>query len=532
MERILIIQMSRLGDVVQTLPLIVRLRQAYPYAQIAILCQNTLAPIARASGLVEETIWFTDAHAAQMLQPDQLVDLKLIAEIVQAMPELGRGYDLVINLTHTLAAARLCECIPTQARLGRVNTYPNEKRVLGMWGKYLYAASQHRLFNTFNLVDMYVGMGGMTHAPVSSYLPVIPTAGTIAMRLLRENGYKGTGQLVALQIGANHMHRAWPVQSFAALAETLCASGSYEIIVLGTAPEEPLTAEFGRLFKRPFVSLTGKTGIMDLAAVLKQCDLLISNDTGTVHIAAAVGTQVLGLYFSTAYYSETAPYGQGNVILQPSRACAPCSKQTICDEILCRNDIEAPTAADTARAMLEGTSIPDVQGNVRTYRSRFLKNGMLVYTPLNEQVLTPAERTALIFRTMWEEALGINHDPKLLRNIIGDFPHANELDWLQWLQNCYSRAIVTTEDILRTFRKRPIDQGRIMALTNKLKSIEDGIHNHSDLPGIILQYHELEMMDTAYAQYPQMAEYLTAKYRHLSSILAGFDRGLKKLKKE
>lgn len=530
MERILIVQMSRLGDMVQTFPLIVQLRQVHPYAQVAMVCLEALTPVVRSSGLVEETICFADAHVAQMIQPDQSVDLARIAEIVQTIPELVRGYDLVINLTHSLAAARLCECIPAQERAGRINTYPGETRVLGTWGKYLYAAAQHRLVNNFNLVDIYVGMGGVPHVPVRDYLPVAPGARTLAMRLLRENGFKGTGRLIALQMGANQMHRAWPVQSFAALAEALCTSGNYEIVVLGTAAEEALTAEFCRTFHRPFINLAGKTSMMDLAAVLKQCVLLISNDTGTVHIASAVGTKVLGLYFSTAYYSETAPYGQDNVILQPMRTCAPCSLKTICADISCRNDLDVPSVAGTAQAMVEGTPVPVATGDVRTYRSRFLENGTLAYMPMNTQVLTAVERSALIFRTMWESALGLGHDPALLQAIAGDFSPIDALEWVTWLRDCYDRASTTAGDILRAFQKRPIDQTRIMALTKKLKSIEGGIYERSDLPAIIRFYHDLEMMDTAYAKYPEMAQHMGDKYRHLSGLLAGFENSLASLK--
>ncbi|HPR55202.1 MAG TPA: glycosyltransferase family 9 protein [Deltaproteobacteria bacterium] len=461
-----------------------------------------------------------------MTQPDKSIDPDLIAGIARVMPELARGYDLVINLTHTAAAARLCECIPARERAGRINTYPGEVRVLGPWGKYLFAAAQNRLNNTFNLVDMYIGMGGVPVAPVRDYLPVSHEGCDLAMRLLEENGYAGTGRIVALQMGASKLHRAWPVRSFAALAEKLCASGGCEIAVLGTAAESALSTEFRSLFKRPFIDLNGKTNMVDLAAVLKQCALLVSNDTGTVHVAAAVGTRVLGLYFSTAYYAETAPYGQGNIILQPARSCAPCSEKTICADIACRDDLDAVYVADTASAMLEDKSVPAATSNVRAYQSRFLENGTLVYLPLAPLDLSNAERMALVFRAMWEEALGLEHDQALLQDISENPSPRGDLAWVPWLRECYRKASAMAGDILREFQHRKLNQPRVMELTMRLKSIEGEIRKRPDLPEIVRNYHELEMMDTAYAQYPEMARYLLGTYNRLGGTIAGFQRGL------
>lgn len=84
------------------------------------------------------------------------------------------------------------------------------------------------------------------------------------------------------------------------------------------------------------VDLSGKTGIAEMGAVLKQCGMLISGDTGPMHIAAAVGTPVLALFYGTAYPWETGPYGPGHFIMFPDLPCAPCSNPDACEGHRCK----------------------------------------------------------------------------------------------------------------------------------------------------------------------------------------------------
>ncbi|SPJ15118.1 hypothetical protein SBDP2_2160005 [Syntrophobacter sp. SbD2] len=104
------------------------------------------------------------------------------------------------------------------------------------------------------------------------------------------------------------IHRAWPPERFADLANRLLRHREIEIVLLGVEGEQELAREMQSHLEFPLIDLVGKTGISELLGVLKQCSLLVSNDTGTIHMAAAAGVGTVGLFFSTAYFAETAPY--------------------------------------------------------------------------------------------------------------------------------------------------------------------------------------------------------------------------------
>ncbi|MDY6973954.1 MAG: glycosyltransferase family 9 protein, partial [Thermodesulfobacteriota bacterium] len=121
--------------------------------------------------------------------------------------------------------------------------------------------------------------------------------------------------------------------------------------------------------------LIGKTTIPQLAATLKMCDLLISGDTGTMHLSAAVGTRVVGLFMGTASCHETGPYGEGHFVLQPLAPCFPCAEgNSPCREPACRTIIQPEVVYDLVRAILKekdgtGLELPDCSDHIQIYRT-------------------------------------------------------------------------------------------------------------------------------------------------------------------
>jgi Glycosyltransferase family 9 (heptosyltransferase) len=132
-----------------------------------------------------------------------------------------------------------------------------------------------------------------------------------------------TGPKVALNVGASETGRQWPAEYFAMLAGGLAARGFAPILV-GAPSDRRACAAVQAASCMVLPSFAGKTSIPEMARLLAESELLVSADTGAAHIAAAVGTKVVGLYGSTAYFAETSPYGAGHLILQ-TRIGAPMS---------------------------------------------------------------------------------------------------------------------------------------------------------------------------------------------------------------
>ncbi len=408
-----VIQMGRMGDVVQSLPLLKRLRDEKFPCEITLLCIREPAQLLGSVVPVDRFVSIPYGYYKKLRSRENpSTGLRFLLEIA----ELRESYDLVINLTHDLLAASLCYNIRSRKKSGLVQDREGRVSLEGDWGKYLFSVAtdrNNRAQNLINLVDIHIGMGGLRHQAMEKWLETGEEEEQSAEELLVEHGWKRRGKLVAFQMGANQPHRAWPVGHFARLGETLTDHPDVETVLLGAPGESGLGEEFLRKAPIPAVNLIGKSRVSELPAILTKCDLLVSNDTGTAHIAAAVGTRVLGLYFSTAFFGETAPFGGGHVVLQVETECTPCLKDR-CQETWCRDYLCVEAVQASAKRMLFGRTEPLSEfPNLSIYESRFLSNGTLIYLPAAEKI-SERYQNAFLNRILWENALGLEHDEKFL----------------------------------------------------------------------------------------------------------------------
>ena len=177
----------------------------------------------------------------------------------------------------------------------------------GAWHAYLLAMLDFRDQNQFNLVDLYRAAGPA--GPVNATdRPYVARAQQLPITL-------PTGRLVALNPGASRDHRRWPAASYAALAMELQHQGLTPILV-GASNDADVCEAVVSHVPHPITNLCGQTSVAEMAFVLEHCKLLISNDTGAVHIASAVGTRCIGIYGASAWFRETAPWGTGHLVVQ------------------------------------------------------------------------------------------------------------------------------------------------------------------------------------------------------------------------
>lgn len=157
---------------------------------------------------------------------------------------------------------------------------------------------------------------------------------------------------VALNPGASHPVNRWPVESFAALAERLVSAG-VTLLLVGGPDDRPLAEGIMARVMSPVTNLVGKTTLLQLGAILERCDLVVSGDTGPMHMATAVGTRVLAL-FGAADPNRTGPMGEEHQIISSPIPCVPC-RSRVCrnDQYLeCMTSITVEEVAERAIALL------------------------------------------------------------------------------------------------------------------------------------------------------------------------------------
>jgi len=168
-----------------------------------------------------------------------------------------------------------------------------------------------------------------------------------------EKKRRGPGLRVGLHLGAKHHLRRWPVENFVSLTRALGRRlGEFTPVLTGAAEERALGAKFEKLGP-PALNLMGRTDLSELSRVLAGLDLLVSADTGVLHLAAALGTPALALFFGPANGPETGPYGPGHLICQAEAPCGPC-REGACRRRECLARPEPELAARLAGDILSG----------------------------------------------------------------------------------------------------------------------------------------------------------------------------------
>ncbi|NLV96445.1 MAG: glycosyltransferase family 9 protein [Desulfovibrionales bacterium] len=324
--RTAILNLTRFGDLLQTQPLISGLCTQGDSPELISL--ESFQAAAAMLGDLQHTHTFPDKKLSALLNGNWIHALSLLETWLRSVNTTP--FDHIINVTPSLAARLLTRCFDAQ----RISGFGVDAHGFALhstlWAVFLQAASAYRHCNPFNLVDLFQRMAGQS--PSSFVLPKPLDQAQEAARSLLKNFQDHP--LVAFQLGASQDFRRWPVDYFVQAGHVLWEKAKACPVLLGTQAETHLAQEFARLARYPYLDLTGKTELPVLATVLSQAKLLLTNDTGTMHLAAGLGIPILAIFLATAQPFDTGPYLEGALSLEPDLPCHPCSFGTQCQHNL------------------------------------------------------------------------------------------------------------------------------------------------------------------------------------------------------
>jgi heptosyltransferase-2 len=203
-------------------------------------------------------------------------------------------------------------------------------------------------------VENYRALAGLLGAPSASDVPRVPVA-EVWRKEARALWPDAGARRVALQPGATYgPAKRWAPERFASVANAMLAEG-YSVLVLGGAGDAA-EVQSVREAAPGASALAAPVRVGTLAALLESADLLVTNDTGPMHLAAAVGTRTLAIFGSTSP-TWTRPWGEGHVVVDHPVPCAPCFQRTCRIGYLCLNGIAAERVAGEARALVAGSEV-------------------------------------------------------------------------------------------------------------------------------------------------------------------------------
>lgn len=390
-EQVLAMQMARLGDFLQSTKLLAALRAKHPGAEICAMVTSAQAPLARRCASVDKVVLVKPAEMSAIsgVEPmDRRKKLDLANGLNKRLANLRPTHIYNLNMSSintTIAAAW------PDAKIHGWRMSANGSGLYGLpWFGFMMNMVADRRLTRMHLTDL---LACIADAPPVEFRRLQYQAGPRSMARVKALIPEGCGPLVALQLGTNCDLRRWPIGSFANLADGLISAG-YTPVLVGAPSEQPLGLRLmASLSASPnkVLNLMGKTDIPALAALLSRCGLAVSGDTGTLHLATAVGTKTLSLFMGPAQVHETGPYGDGHLIIQARDKCGPCQEQTPqCQgRATCRTLIDRHTVLKAALALLDGVGASEAAGDLVVPQGVLLLEGMVDEYGQRYKVLTP-----------------------------------------------------------------------------------------------------------------------------------------------
>jgi ADP-heptose:LPS heptosyltransferase len=337
-QNILILSLTRMGDLIQTTPLIQGLKDKHPNARITLMVSSDFEDVVSLIPGVDDSIIFNLRQFKDSNEWEDESWVKIYRYIESKLNSIrDKDYDLLVNLSHSRFSALMVHYLKVQNIIGFHCSDTGDRMTGHPWMQYFGTEPFNRNFNEFNLVEIFsrsadLDMTGREIQVLGGSTDFFSDEGVAF------NSPKSDHDLViGFQIGSSLENRRWSTASFSELADLLVEKFNARILLFGVASESKSAAEMMQLTnnKGRVTDLTGKTDLKQLTGLLKECDYLVTNDTGTMHLAAALNTKIIGLFFAHAHPFETAPFSSGHLIFQARISCAPCSYGVHCSNIVC-----------------------------------------------------------------------------------------------------------------------------------------------------------------------------------------------------
>lgn len=301
-ERILVRSPNWIGDAVLSLGFLAALKKKEPEAGISILANALVADLFRGHPVVEGILEFEKNES-----------LLSVASRVRRF-EFDSCYLLPLSLSSAIIAC--LAGIPQ--RIG----YDAEFRGILLTTRLRYDKG---LFRSRHLLDGYCRMLGGDAGPEQPKVHLTAAETAWAEVWLADRGL--SSPVIGLGPGATYgPAKRWPREKWIELGQALAKRGD-RILIFGSAAEASLCQEISGGIGRSALSCAGGTGLRQSAALLSKCQLFITNDTGVMHLAAAVGATVVAIFGSTNP-DWTRPWGQGHAVVYQKEICSPCYRRT------------------------------------------------------------------------------------------------------------------------------------------------------------------------------------------------------------
>lgn len=300
-RRILLVRTDRIGELLLTTPAFGAVRESFPGAKITLVVKSSSSPVVEGNPCVDSIV-----------KLDPCSDLDSPAKRFRFIRFLrGSGFDtaIIFNPSKFFNVAVFLAGIPVRVgydrKLGFLLTNAIEDK------KYL--CEKHEVEYNLDLAKA-AGAGILSK---KLCFPLAETDECAAAKILAQAGIAG-GAFVAVHPGTSNPEKLWPAERFARVCDKVIDEFGIKIVLAGGGEERSIAGEVKAKMRNTAVDLTGKLALKEFGALLKRSALLISCDSGPVHVASAVGTPVIALFGearSGGSSKRWGPYGEGGIVV-------------------------------------------------------------------------------------------------------------------------------------------------------------------------------------------------------------------------
>jgi lipopolysaccharide heptosyltransferase II len=358
---ILVVRADGLGDLLLSTPMLKVLRETYPQHRISLLTRKEWVGIVQNNPYIDEIIpWEIEKYSTNLFYR-----LRFLREL------RTRKFGLLLHpvysrepkIDEVVCCCRAAEKIGFDGDLNNISLEEKTRnnasytRLARNGVKGVLEIDRNRAF-TEEVIG--IPIESTDFRPLISLGEADRAAGR---KLLEDAGLHPNRDLIgAIFPGAAWKGREWPAQHYSEIADRIVAKYGAKIVILGSGADVPVASSVASSMNAPHANLTGKTRLRELAAILELCSFFIGNETGPLHMAAALDIPTLGI-IGGGHFGRFYPYGDLNRhrMVYRDMDCFHCDWKCVHDSVRCIQEITADTVWQGARRLIEEVVLPGLK---------------------------------------------------------------------------------------------------------------------------------------------------------------------------
>lgn len=396
-KKVCVIQLTRLGDILQTLQAIQLAQEVNPNNKYYLIARKSFAaPLGfLLSKSLANVIWIDTQDL--VVQSKDISDYR--KKIKNILAELNNyQFDEVVNLSFSKSSSYLCSLIKSKRRLGPY-VLNHDIQVDDEWSRYIYSVALNGPLNTFPLVELYARILGRTSD-------------------INHKEKRKFNNKIIIHPFSSKKRKHWKANKWIEIIYRILKSNrEIEVSLVGSKAEEAdaLTIQISPIldqFKGRVKNYVGKTNLESLYELVGQHGLFIGHDSMVGHMASLQNITTVTMALGSVRFEETTPFGVGNIVIHPKTKCYPCFTSTKCDYYQCHTDIPYQLVSDIVEIITSDSKLSEEDLINRlsrmSYRSADVlksfkdeKSGFLRFIPLVEKEQNILQVLKSIYRICW-----------------------------------------------------------------------------------------------------------------------------------